>query len=505
LNKIQLTSKTGEIMSEEGKKTPQGQQQAKGQQKESKDTSQNLQNGSRITVDDYREHAEFHNSYRIDKVKEDIEFLQYIYGDKLDISKSDVTKDFIKKLKILGKDIYFFLLMLEEEDLSPQFYIKSKYEFIQNHVPNGSPHMFFLAWNGLIQNDSFRRLLLKTFSLDKFSDVLASRHIPAIGSRFTRYRAKLVLQEEDMEVNPGGKKRTTGRQLDDGSGLVLTEGIVWLPNGKGIPLYPQAYVPLNQTQVIMIRHGKSIYESGGDNPVFVGSGYWDRWENNRRLSGSVGNQLKPEGIETARDLGKDFKVMVDKVEEKGYPLWMFSKERPIQVYGSESENTEQTARYFLQEAGYSNIAFDAVYGLNSQKYGALTHMNKKAVSKKMVEIYGKRMEGTEQEKEAQIKSLLKNRFFHFPEGESLVESDWRIGSSFVELVRKNLGKRVLLADHSGAIRVIEAIIRNLDFADYSQIKEGQDSIMALVYEPGKNMRYDYLQKKGAYLRKKNRK
>ena len=477
--------------------------QEKGQQK--KTTANKLkEQDSRIAVGEYREHAEFHNSYRIDKVKDDIEFLQYIYGDKLDISKSDVTKDFTDKLKILGKDIYFFLLMLEQEDLSPQFYIKSKYEFIQNHIPNGSPHLFFLAWNGLMANDSFRRLLLKTFSLGRFSDMLASRHIPAIGSKFTRYRSKMVLQEEDMEVNPGGKKRTTGRELDDGSGLVMKEGIVWLPNGKGIPMYPQAYVPLNQTQIIMIRHGKSVHESGGDNPVFVGSGYWDTWKNNRRISGSIGNQLKPEGIETAKELGKDFKVMVDMLEEKGYPLWMFSKDRPIQVYGSESENTEQTARYFLQEAGYTNLAFDAVYGLNSQKYGALTHLNKKEVTQKMVEIYGKRMDGSDKEKEAKIKALLKNRFFHFPEGESLIESDWRIASSFVELVKKNLGKRVLLADHSGALRVFEAVIRTLDFADYSQIKEGQDSIMALVYEPGKNMRYDYIQKKGANLRKKKK-
>lgn len=454
--------------------------------------------------DDHREHAEFHNSYRVERVKEDVEFLQYIYGDKVTISKSDVTKEFTNKLKELGKDLYFFILMLQQEDLSPQFYIKSKYEFIQNHIPNGDPHLFFLAWNGIINNDSFRRLLLKTFSLDRFSDVLASRHIPAIGSKFTRYRAKLILQEEDMEVNPGGKKRVTGRMLDDGSGLVLQEGVVWLPNGKGIPLYPQAYVPLNQAQVVMIRHGKSIHESGGNNPEFVGSGYWDTWKKNRRISGSIGNQLKPEGIETAKDLGKDFKVAVDLLEEKGYPLWMFSKDRPIQVYGSESENTEQTARYFLQEAGYSNIVFDAVYGLNSQKYGALTHLNKKEVTKKMVEIYGNRFEGDESEKEKQVKAMLKNRFFHYPEGESLIEADWRIASSFIELVKKNLGKRVLLADHSGALRVIEAVIRNLDFADYASIKEGQDSIMALVYEPGKNMRYDYIQKKGAYLRKKKK-
>lgn len=449
-----------------------------------------------------REHAEFHNSYRIERVKEDVEFLQYIYGNRISISKEDVDKSFTDQLKSIGKNIYFFLLMLKEEDLFPQFYIKSKYEFIQNNIPNADPNMFFLAWNGIINNDSFRRLLLKTFSLSRFSDILASRHIPAIGSKFTRYRAKLILQEEDMEVNPGKKKRIEGRFLDDGSGLVMREGIVWLPNGKGIPLFPQAYVPLNQSQILLIRHGKSIHESGGDDPEFVGSGYWDTWKKNRRISGSIGNQLKPDGIKTARELGKDFKVATNLLEEKGYPLWMFSKDRPIQVYGSESENTEQTARYFLQEAGYSNIAFDAVYGLNSQKYGALTHKKKKEVIKKMTEIYRNRFEGDEKQKETQVKALLKNRFFHYPEGESLIEADWRIASSFIELVKKNLGKRVLLADHSGALRVIEAVIRNLDFADYATIKEGQDSIMALVYEPGKNMRYDYIQKKGAYLRKK---
>jgi len=447
-----------------------------------------------------REHAEFHNSYRIDNVKDDIEFLAHIYGQKLPFSKSDVTKDFVNQLKVIGKDIYFFLLSLET-DITPQDYIKHKYEFIQNNIPGGDPHLFFLAWNGLMKNDSFRRLLLKTFSLSRFSDILAGKNIPAIGAAFTRYRSKLVLAEEDMEINPGGKKRTTGRELDDGSGLIMREGVVWTPNGKGIPLFPQAYVPLNQTQVIMIRHGKSIHESGGDNPEFVGSGYRDIWQNNRRLSGSRGNSLKPDGIETAKDLGRDFKVIVDLLHEKGYPLWNYSKDRPIQVFGSESENTEQTARYFLQEAGYTNISFDAVYGLNSQKYGALTHKFKKDVTQKMIEIYGKNMPGSDDDKKAAVKSMLKNRFYHYPEGESLIEADWRIARSFIDLVRENLGKRVVLADHSGALRVIEAVIRTLDFADYSTIKEGQDSIMALVYEPGKNMRYDYLQKKGFPLRK----
>ncbi|MEA2107765.1 MAG: histidine phosphatase family protein [Bacteroidota bacterium] len=451
-----------------------------------------------------REHAEFHNSYYIQDVKNDVAFLHYIYGKKLDISVDDVDQDFVNRLKVIGRDIYFFLLSLVD-DVSPQFYIKYKYEFIQKNIPNGSPHLFFLAWNGLIKNDSFRRLLLKTFSLNRFSDILAAKHIPAIGASFTRYRSKFVLAKEDMQINPGGKMRTVGRILDDGGGLVMQEGIVWLPNGKGIPIYPQAYVPLNQTQVILIRHGKSVHESGGDNPEFVGSGFWDQWKNNRRISGSIGNNLKPEGIETARDLGKDFKVIVDLLEQKGYPLWMFSKERPIQVFGSESENTEQTARYFLQEAGYTNISFDAVYGLNSQKYGTLTHKKKKEVTQKMMEIYGPSIDGSEDQKKQKIKEMLKNRFFQFPEGESLIEADWRIASSFVELVKANLGKRIVLADHSGALRVFEAVIRTLDFADYASIKEGQDSIMALVYEPGKNMRYDYLQKKGFYLRKNKQK
>jgi hypothetical protein len=339
-------------------------------QKASSDINENKETGQ------HREHAEFHNSYLIQDVINDVKFLQAIYGKRLDISVDDINQDFVNRLKEIGRDIYFFLLSMAD-DKTPQFYIKYKYEFIQKHIPEGSPHLFFLAWNGLIKNDSFRRLLLKTFSLARFSDVIASKHIPAVGSRFTRYRSKFVLAKEDMQINPGGKMRTVGRQLDDGSGLVMQEGIVWLKNGKGIPIFPQAYVPLNQSQFVVIRHGKSVHESGGDNPEFVGSGYWDIWESNRRISGAIGNNLKDQGIDTARELGKDFKVLVETLEKQGYPLWMFSKERPIQVYGSESENTEQTARYFLQEAGYTNIRFDAVYGLNSQKYGALTHKFKK--------------------------------------------------------------------------------------------------------------------------------
>lgn len=45
-----------------------------------------------------------------------------------------------------------------------------------------------------------------------------------------------------------------------------------------------------------------------------------------------------------------------------------------------------------------------------------------------------------------------------------------------------------------------AVIRTLDFADYSPIEEGQDSIIAMAYQPGYNTRYDYLQKQGLQLR-----
>jgi broad specificity phosphatase PhoE len=71
----------------------------------------------------------------------------------------------------------------------------------------------------------------------------------------------------------------------------------------------------------------------------------------------------------------------------------------------------------------------------------------------------------------------------------------------MDLMKNNLGKRVVLCDHSGALRVFEAVIRTLDFAEYASIKEGQDSIIAMIYQPGTNVRYDYLQKKGFSLRK----
>jgi broad specificity phosphatase PhoE len=448
-----------------------------------------------------REHAEFHNCHTEKSVKEDIAFLKVVYGNKLKLTESDVNIDFVNKLKTISKDIYFFLKNFEI-DHTPQSYIKSKYEFIKHQIPNGDPHLFYLAWNGLILNDSFRRLLLQIFSISKFSNMLSAQNIPTIGSSRTRYRTKLVLAD-DMAKNPDGSRRKIGRTLDDGSGFTMQEAIVWLPNGKAIPIFPQAYVPLNQTQVILIRHGKSIHESGGENPEFVGSGYWDTWDSNRRISGICSNFLKDEGIATAKELGKDFKVAVDILDKTGCPLWSWSKDTPIFVYGSESENTEQTARYFLQEAGYTNITFDALYGINSQKYGAMTFRNKKEIASEAIRVYSGNKEPTP-EIQNKVSKMFKNRFYHYPEGETLIEADWRIAFTFVELLQKNLGKRILLADHSGAIRVFEAIIRTLDFAEYSTIKEAQDSIMALCYQPGRNIRYDYLQKKEYPLQKKTK-
>ena len=173
--------------------------------------------------------------------------------------------------------------------------------------------------------------------------------------------------------------------------------------------------------------------------------------------------------------------------------------RRVPVFGSESENTEETARCFLEAAGITDVEFTPLYGLNSQKYGALTHTfkgNHPADARSL----GPSMGGTDDDKKKAAKALFKNRFYHFPEGETLIEADWRMAHSFVDLLRNNLGRRIVLCDHSGALRVFEAVIRTLDFADYSTIKEGQDSIIAMAYQPGYNTRYDYLQKKGLPLR-----
>jgi|GEM_PF-488697 len=445
-----------------------------------------------------REHAEFRNCYTEESVKDDIAFLRMVYGDDLGLSLSDVNQGFRDKLKRLGKDLYFFLEALAK-DISLENYIKLKFEFIQKSMPGKSSHMFFLSWNGLTKNDSFKRLAQQKFSLSPSNDLLCPKIIPPVGSTLTRYRTKLVLAD-DMAVESDGSRRHKGRLLDDGSGLIMREDIVWLPNQKAMPLFPQAYVPLNQTQIILVRHGKSVHESGGDNPEFVGGGYWDTWQNNRRGSGAMGNDLNPHGIESARELGRALKIVVDTLTKAGHALWSWSKSRPVLVYGSESPNTEQTARYFLQEAGYTNIVFHAAYGLNSQKYGALTRKSKKDIIEKTSKIYSKQWGGCDSEVRKRAKELFKNRFFHFPEGETLLEADWRIANSFIDRLKSNQGKRIVLVDHSGAIRVFAALIKTLDFADYCNLKEDQDSIIALCYESGQNVRYDYLQKKEFPLR-----
>jgi len=448
-----------------------------------------------------REHAEFHNAYRRQDIQNDIRFLKGIYGDRMALSPDDVTDDFLRDLKSLGKRLYFFILGLTDH-VNPSSYIKHKFSFLRGSVPGGDPHLFYLAWNGLLGNDSFKRILQKKFSLRRFDDLIAPRTIPPFGARHTRYRTKLVLAVEDLRIT-GGRRRDTGRILDDGSGNLLHEGIVWLPNGKGMPVYPNGYVPGNQTQVIAIRHGKSRHESGGGNPEFVGSGCWDTWKDNRRISGSIGNQLQPAGVATARELGKDFKVVVDLMAKSGCPLWTAADGRRVPVFGSESENTEETARAFLEAAGITDVEFKALYGLNSQKYGALTHRFKDEIARQFLEVYGPSMSGADDDKKKAAKALFKNRFYHFPEGETLIEADWRIAHSFVDLLRHNLGRRVVLCDHSGALRVFEAVIRSLDFADYSSLKEGQDAIIAMAYQAGYNTRYDYLQKQGLPLRKRD--
>lgn len=445
-----------------------------------------------------REHAEFHNAYTLESVKRDVRFLKAVYGEEAKLAEDDVNEALIERLKRYGKGLYFFIAQLTP-DTTPQIYIQRKYQFARSAIEDADPHLFFLTWNGLVNNDSFKRLLRRKFGLEQFGGTLCPQHIPHVGATQTRYRTKFVLAE-DMASNPDGSRRTSGRSLDDGSGLMMREELVWLPNGKCVPLYPNAYVPLNQAQVLIVRHGKSIHESGGSDPEFVGSGHMDHWVRNHRVSRSMGNSLKPEGVDTAAELGKDFRVAVESLEERGYQFWSYSKENPVPVFGSESENTEQTARYFLSSAGYTNLNFQAVWGLNSQKYGALTHLRKNDVFARALEIYGDTLKGGEKDKQAQVKAMFKDRFYHFPDGETLIEADWRIGSAFIDLLRAHQGRRLLLCSHSGAIRVFEAIIRTFDFAEYSTRKEAQDSILAICYQPGMNVRYDFLQRADFKLR-----
>ncbi len=437
-------------------------------------------------------HAEFANVYSKKDVERDIAVLNVFYDNKLDI---EVTQTLLDELTELGRKIYFFVLYLDD-NTTPESYIKNKNKFITDNARN--KHLFYLAWNGLIRGDSFKKLLQQKFSLDAFKRVLSAKNIPYLYSGQKRYRGKLVLAS-DMASLPDGSPRLEGRLLDDGSGRKMREKIVWFPNKKAMPVYPEGYVPINQTHLFLIRHGRSEHDSGGENPKFVGSGYWDTWQGNKRISGSVHNNLHEEGKVKAQNLGEDFKIAVDILERENVPLWR--KEDKVTVFGSESVNTKQTAENFLKASGYLDIDFKEIFGLNSQKYGALTHKYKNEINEQILDVTDSTFWGKERSEQLKkIKAMFKNRFFHYPEGETLIEADWRIGYSFVGLLKSNIGKRVLLVDHSGALRVFAAIIKSLDFADYCGLKESQDSIIAMCYQNGKNVRYDYLQKNNFPLR-----
>ena len=163
-----------------------------------------------------REHAEFHNAYQKENIENDIRFLKAIYGDRMSLSPEDVTDDFLRELKSLGKRLYFFILGLTDH-VTPSSYIKHKFSFLKGSVPNGDPHLFYLAWNGLLDNDSFKRILQKKFSLRRFDDLIVPRTIPPFGVRHTRYRTKLVLAMADLKIT-GGKHRNTGRILESETG-----------------------------------------------------------------------------------------------------------------------------------------------------------------------------------------------------------------------------------------------------------------------------------------------
>ena len=45
-----------------------------------------------------REHAEFHNCYSIESVIDDLKFLRFVYGERLDIYPEDVNKEFVESL-----------------------------------------------------------------------------------------------------------------------------------------------------------------------------------------------------------------------------------------------------------------------------------------------------------------------------------------------------------------------------------------------------------------------
>ena len=98
-----------------------------------------------------REHAEFHNAYQAQDIRNDIRFLKAIYGERMSLSPEDVTDDFLRDLKSLGKRLYFFILGLTDH-VTPSSYIKHKFNFLKGAVPGGDPHVFYLVWNGLLGN-----------------------------------------------------------------------------------------------------------------------------------------------------------------------------------------------------------------------------------------------------------------------------------------------------------------------------------------------------------------
>jgi hypothetical protein len=143
----------------------------------------------------HREHREFHNCYTVKSITNDIRFLNMIYDGKTELTDASVTPELINNLKYLGKRIYFFILSMDK-NFNPNAYIKRKYEFINNYFSGGNPHLFFLAWNGLIKNDSFKRLMMQVFNLRRFNSELCPQNIPHFGSNMTRYRTKLVLADD---------------------------------------------------------------------------------------------------------------------------------------------------------------------------------------------------------------------------------------------------------------------------------------------------------------------
>ena len=62
--------------------------------------AESKQTGSFKKVFSQREHSEFHNCHTEDSVKQDVAFLRLVYGEGFTISESDVTQEFVYKLKV---------------------------------------------------------------------------------------------------------------------------------------------------------------------------------------------------------------------------------------------------------------------------------------------------------------------------------------------------------------------------------------------------------------------